>query len=74
MKTTIDLPPELLERGKIAAAKGRRSFKSLVVEGLETVLKEEPGDASATKGALARLKRGYRLGNKPLSRDEIHAR
>ncbi|MDA0345978.1 MAG: hypothetical protein O3C43_05755 [Verrucomicrobia bacterium] len=73
MKTTIDLPDELLERSKITAAKRRTSFKKLVIEGLEKVISAEDNVPSSTN-ALKRLKRGYDLGNKPLSRDEIHAR
>ena len=73
MKTTIDLPADLLERGKIAAAKRRTSLKKLVIEGLERVLTPETSTAGSNR-ALKRLKRGYHLGGRPLSRDEIHAR
>lgn len=73
MKTTIDLPDEILERTKIAAAQRRTTIKNLVIEGLESVLRhhEKPGPAPE---ALARLRRGYHLGGKPLTRDELHAR
>ena len=74
MKTTIDLPDELFRRGKIAAAERQLSFKRLVIDGLETVLDTETNNAAASQAAIARLKRGYRLGNKPFSRAEIHAR
>jgi len=72
MKTTVDLPDELLERTKISAARRRTSIKKLVIEGLEAVLREEalaplPGDA------LARLRKGFHLGGKPLTRDQAHA-
>ena len=73
MKTTIDLPDELLERSKITAAKRRTSFKKLVIEGLEKVIAGEENLPSSTD-ALKRLKRGFELGNRPLSRDEVHAR
>ena len=73
MKTTIDLPDEILERTKIAAAKRRTTIKKLVIEGLENVLREEP-DTNATSSALARLRSGYHLGNKPLTREQSHAR
>lgn len=74
MKTTNDLPDELFQRGKIAAAERRLSFKSLVIDGLETVLNTEANNAATSQAAIARLKRGYRLGNRPFSREEIHAR
>lgn len=73
MKTTIDLPDELLERTKIAAARQRTTLKKLVIEGLETILREESPVAHPLD-ALARLDAGYHLGGKPLTRDEAHAR
>lgn len=73
MKTTIDLPDEILERTKIAAARRRTTIKNLVIEGLETILQQESPAAPATD-ALARLRRGYHLGARPLSREQIHAR
>ena len=73
MKTTIDLPADILERTKIAAAKRRTTVKNLVIQGLETVLKEE-SSAPLPAGALARLRGGYHLGGNPLSREETHGR
>lgn len=73
MRTTVDLPEDLLERTKIAAVKRRTSVKSLIVAGLRQILSEdEPTRAPA--GALSRLKAGYHLGGKPLAREQIHAR
>ena len=73
MKTTIDLPDDILERTKIAAARRRTSIKNLVIEGLETVLREDsPSIPSAD--ALARLHQGYHLGGLPLTRDQAHGR
>ncbi len=73
MKTTIDLPDAILERTKIAAARRRTSIKNLVIEGLETVLREET-PASPPPGAMARLRQGYHLGGQPLTREQAHAR
>jgi hypothetical protein len=73
MKTTIDLPEQLLERTKITAARRRTTIKSLIIEGLEKVLREEM-PATPPADALARLRQGYHLGGKPLTRDQIHAR
>lgn len=72
MKTTIDLPDAILERTKIAAARRRTTIKNLVIEGLETVLRED-APASPPSDALARLRHGYHLGGQPLTRDEAHA-
>jgi hypothetical protein len=63
----------LLEKSKIAAARRRTSFKKLVIEGLEKVIAAEEALPSS-QAALARLKRGYDLGNKVLSREDVHAR
>ncbi len=73
MKTTIDLPDEILERTKIAAAKRRTTIKNLVIEGLETVLREE-ATPEPPADALARLHRGFHLGGQALTREEAHAR
>lgn len=73
MKTTIDLPDSLLEQTKIAAARRRTSIKNLVIEGLETVLREET-PATPPAEALARLRQGYHLRGKALTRDQAHAR
>ena len=73
MKTTIDLPDAILERTKIAAARRRTSIKNLVIEGLEAVLREDV-PAAPPADAIARLRQGYRLGGKPLTREQTHAR
>ena len=72
MKTTVDLPTELIERAKIVAAKRKSTLKKRVIEGLELTL----GSAEATRSptdAIARLQKGYKLGGKPMTRDETHA-
>ena len=73
MKTTIDLPDQILEQTKIAAARRRTTIKNLVIEGLEHVLKQNQPD-QAPSDALARLEQGYHLGGKHLNRDQAHAR
>ena len=73
MKTTIDLPEELVRRAKVAAAQRRSTLKNLVIEGLEAALsRETPSQIPAD--AMARLRKGYHLGGEPLKRDDIHAR
>lgn len=73
MKTTIDLPDDILERTKIAAARRRTTIKNLVIEGLEAVLGREVS-AQVPPDALVRLRQGYHLGGRPLTREETHAR
>jgi len=73
MKTTIDIPEEMVARAKIEAAKRKTTLKSLVIEGLEAVLNAK-SDSGAVEDALERLERGLRLGGKYIARDDLHAR
>lgn len=73
MKTTIDLPEEILHRAKVIAAERRTTLKELVITGLHHVFGEEPA-AKVREAAMDRLSRGVRLKGRPLTRDEIHAR
>lgn len=77
MKTTIDLPEDLLRRTKVAATESGSTVRSFVIEGLEKVLRgQNPGNGPDDKArsALRRLQKGYRLGGKMLSREECHGR
>lgn len=73
MKTTIDLPDDLLHRAKVAAAQRKTTLKELVQTGLDWVLRSSADDPDHA-AALARLQKGLRLGGKPLTRDQTHAR
>jgi len=73
MKTTIDLPDEILHRAKVVAAQRRTTLKELFVSGLELVMSSDP-DTSARQAALTRLHQGLNLGGQPLTRDETHER
>jgi hypothetical protein len=73
MKTTIDLPDDILHRAKIVAAQRRTTLKELVLSGLDHVL----GISTEHQGrehAIARLRKGMNLRATPLAREEIHAR
>ena len=73
MKTTIDIPDELLHRAKVAAAQRRTTLKDLIQTGLDMVLRSET-ELSSRQRALDRLQQGLRLGGKPLTRDQTHER
>ena len=73
MKTTIDLPDEILHRAKIVAAQRRTTLKGLVLAGLDQILRSDPA-AAGHAAALGRLRRGVRLGGRPLTRGETHER
>jgi hypothetical protein len=48
MKTTMELPDELLHRARVMAAQRRTTLKKLVIEGLENVL-SAPAPAAAVQ-------------------------
>lgn len=73
MKTTIEIPDAIFDRTKVAAAQRRTSMKNLVIQGLEMVLQNEVVPAQPME-ALARLRGGYHLGGRPMTREDIHAR
>jgi hypothetical protein len=52
MRTTVDLPDELLRRAKSEAALRGRKLKDLIEEGLRAVVEQTPpGDRPASKDA-----------------------
>ena len=73
MKTTIDIPDDLLHRAKIVAAQRKTTLKELVQTGLDWVMRS-PDEVTDRQAALARLQKGLRLGGQPLTRDQAHER
>jgi hypothetical protein len=79
MKTTIDLPEELLHRAKVAAAERRTTLKKLVLQGLAQVIEHPVADAEARRRAtiqklLDRMEATNTKPMVPLRRDEIYDR
>ena len=74
MKTTIDLPDDVLHRAKIVAAQRRTSLMALFLSGIEMVMQNDSGDPSARQAALSRLRQGLRLGGQPMTREQAHER
>jgi hypothetical protein len=74
MKTTIDLPDDILHRAKVAAAERRTTLKALVLSGLDHVLHSISQTPDAQTAALDRLHKGLPLGGEPLTRDQAHER
>lgn len=80
MKTTIDLPDDLLHRAKVTAAQRKTTLKDLVLRGLEYVTSHELPDPETERKARAQklidaLSRGRNtepVGR--LNRDEIYDR
>jgi hypothetical protein len=79
MKTTIDVPDELLTRAKIYAAQHKTTLKDLVLEGLLQVTAQSPAAVRDLRQRNAeRLIESLQAHNtkrmQPLSRDEIYNR
>ena len=54
MKTTIDLPEEILHRAKIVAAQRKTSLKDLVIQGLNYATLHDPGTEESQRRDRAR--------------------
>lgn len=79
MKTTIDLPEDVLTKAKIVAATRRTTLRELVLQGLKLVT-ETPSEVERKERqtALKELLREMRASNSeamdPLKREEIYDR
>lgn len=79
MKTTIDLPDELLREAEVLAARRNTTFRELVIEGLQDVKKnaeKQPLKDRRAKGErlLAALQAQNVEPMVPLRREEIYDR
>jgi len=79
MKTTIDLPEEMLHQAKVVAAQRKTTLKELVMQGLTLVTEDRPDQAKRQHQDLAeRLIAGLQANNTeplhPLKREEIYER
>lgn len=80
MKTTIDVPDDLLHRAKIAAAQRKTTLKNLVLQGLEYATRQErPDPETERKERAAKLIAALSVGRntEPIGRfdrEEVHNR
>ncbi len=79
MKTTIDLPDDILHRAKIVAVQRKTTLKELVIQGLEHATRHSAEDAEKVRkervaGLIAALQASNTEPMKPLSRSEIYDR
>ena len=79
MKTTIDLPDDILHRAKIVAVQRKTTLKELVIQGLEHATRHPAEDADKMRkervaGLIAALQASNIEPMKPLSRSEIYGR
>lgn len=79
MKTTIDVPEEVLVKAKVFAAARRTTLRELVIQGLNQVIDAPLEDEEKQrKAAIQRLLKAMQAGNTepivPLKREEIYDR
>ena len=79
MKTTIDLPEEILHRAKIVAAQRQTILKELVISGLAHALANSDDQAEILRRErvehlVSILQATNSEPMRPLSREEIHDR
>jgi hypothetical protein len=71
MKVTIEIPDDLFESASSFAKQQKITFSELVT----LALRAELNRIDFSANAIARLRRGYKLGlNPPLSREDAHKR
>ncbi len=71
---TLSLDEEILRRVRHQAVDHSLSLSAWVAELLKRTVADEDRFMKARPRALKRLERGFRLGGKPLTREEAHAR
>lgn len=74
MKTTLDLPDELVRRVKMRAIQSDRKLKDMVAALLDAGLRAEPSPAPAVPPKPVRLRGGGRLTARDIERAISHGR
>lgn len=79
MKTTIELPDEILRKAKVAAAESDTSLKDLFTLALERFLastskREDKARSEKLQQLLEKMKASNSQPMKPLSREDLHDR
>jgi len=79
VKTTINLPDNLLMQAKVYAAQHQTTLKEVVVQGFQQVTAQpsslsDPARRQNAQRLIAALQAGNTRPMKPLTREEIHDR
>ena len=69
---TLKLPTETLRKAKIVAAERGTSISALLAEKIEELAGEDEQYEAARRHALRWLDRGWKMGGRPASRDDLH--
>jgi hypothetical protein len=68
------LDRELIRKARILAAKRGTSISGLLASELKRLIGDDEAYDTARRSALEFLERGFHLGGKKVSRDELHER
>ena len=71
---TIQVNRELVRKARILAARRGTSISGLLASELERLVGEDEAFEAARRCALQFLERGFHLGGKRVSREELHER
>ena len=71
---TIRLDEAILKKCRHRAIEDDKSLSQWITDVLVEVVSEKDQYETARKRSIQRMERGFHLGGKPLSRDEIHER
>jgi hypothetical protein len=71
---TLRMDEELLRTLRHQAVDSHQSLSAWIVTTLTQASKQDDGLTEVRERALQRLEQGFRLGGRPLSREEAHAR
>lgn len=71
---TLSLDKDLIRQAKILAAQNSTSISALLTEQLTRLVQKDDAYQQAMKKALATMAKGYDLGGKYPSREEIYDR
>jgi predicted transcriptional regulator len=71
---TVQLDRDTVRKAKILAARRGTSVSALVAAQIKESVQAEDAFEAARRSALELLERGFHLGGRRLSRDELHER
>ena len=71
---TVRLTEKTIRKAKVIAAKRGTSVSKLVADVVERLVEDAEAYDAASRRALARIERGFHLGGKYASREELHER
>jgi len=71
---TVQMDRELIRKARILAAKRGTSVSGLVASELQRLVGDDEAYEAARRSALQLLEKGFHLGGKRVSREELHER